>query len=77
MRDALGRLNKELYPPLHEIGFELQSQGPRPFPRLISGTRRSQTGASEGYLINPPANTAPRPTAPLPAPAASNAEARR
>ena len=28
MREALGRLNSELYPPLKEIGFELRSQGP-------------------------------------------------
>jgi hypothetical protein len=30
MREALGRLNSELYPPLSEIGFELRSKGPLP-----------------------------------------------
>ena len=28
MRDALGRLNSELYPPFKETGFEVRSQGP-------------------------------------------------
>ena len=41
MRDALGRLNSELYPPFKETGFEVRSQAPaadarphrRPEPR--------------------------------------------
>jgi TolA-binding protein len=53
MREALGRLNSELYPPLKEIGFELSSRGPAPLPPLIDSTRRTQRGASETYLIAP------------------------
>jgi tetratricopeptide (TPR) repeat protein len=40
MRDALGRLNAELYPPFKEIGFEVRSEGPSPLPPLIEGPRR-------------------------------------
>jgi tetratricopeptide (TPR) repeat protein len=35
MRDALGRLNSELYPPLNETGFEVRSHGPLPMPALV------------------------------------------
>jgi tetratricopeptide (TPR) repeat protein len=35
MRDALGRLNGELYPPFKETGFDVRSQGPLPLPALI------------------------------------------
>ncbi len=35
MREALGRLNSELYPPFKETGFEVRSQGPLPLPALI------------------------------------------
>jgi TolA-binding protein len=51
MREALGRLNAELYPPLKEIGFELRSRGPTPLPALIDAPRRSKTGQSEIFLI--------------------------
>lgn len=54
MRAALGRLNSELYPPLKEIGFELQSKGPAPLPPLIDGTRRTKDNRSEPYLIPAP-----------------------
>ncbi|HEV8548590.1 MAG TPA: tetratricopeptide repeat protein, partial [Polyangiaceae bacterium] len=54
MRDALGRLNAELYPPLKEIGFELRSRGPLPLPPLIAGPRRNGTGHSEPYLVPAP-----------------------
>jgi len=54
MRAALGRLNSELYPPLKEIGFELQSKGPSPLPPLIDGTRRTKDNRSETYLIPAP-----------------------
>jgi tetratricopeptide (TPR) repeat protein len=40
MRDALGRLNSELYPPFKEIGFEVQSQGPLPMPALVEAPNR-------------------------------------
>ncbi|MDF2694834.1 MAG: domain protein putative component of TonB system, partial [Labilithrix sp.] len=40
MREALGRLNSELYPPFKETGFEVRSQGPMPLPALIEAPRR-------------------------------------
>ncbi len=40
MRDALGRLNAELYPPFKEIGFEVRSEGPSPLPALMDAPRR-------------------------------------
>jgi tetratricopeptide (TPR) repeat protein len=55
MREALGRLNSELYPPLHETGFRLRSKGPAPMPELIGGTRRTKGGSSETYLVPMPA----------------------
>jgi TolA-binding protein len=54
MREALGRLNSELYPPLKEIGFTLKSKGPSPLPPLIEGTRRTKDNRSEPYLIPAP-----------------------
>ena len=60
MRDALGRLNGELYPPFKETGFEVRSQGPMPLPALIEAPnraarrrrprlrRRNRTGRREG-----------------------------
>lgn len=54
MREALGRLNGELYPPLKEIGFELRSRGPLPLPPLIQGPRRTSSGYSEKYLVRTP-----------------------
>jgi len=40
MRDALGRLNSELYPPFKETGFEVRSQAPLPLPALIEAPNR-------------------------------------
>jgi TolA-binding protein len=51
MREALGRLNAELYPPLKEQGFEIRSQGPQPLPPLIDATRRNAGGRSEKFLL--------------------------
>jgi len=51
MRDALGRLNSELYPPLKEQGFEIRSQGPSQLPPLIDATRRNAAGTSEKFLL--------------------------
>lgn len=51
MRDALGRLNSELYPPLKETGFKLRSRGNATMPALIDGTRRTASGSSEKFLI--------------------------
>ena len=52
MRDALGRLNSELYPPLKETGFKLRSRGNGALPALIDGTRRTPQGGSERFLIS-------------------------
>ena len=41
MRDALGRLNSELYAPFRETGFEVRSQGPLPLPALIEAPNRA------------------------------------
>lgn len=60
MRDALGRLNGELYPAFKEVGFEVRSQGPAPFPALIEAPKRSVTGAAPA----PPAPAPPKPPAP-------------
>jgi len=62
MRDALGRLNAELYPPLKEIGFELRSRGPSPLPALIQGPRRDATGHSQPYLVPAPADAGAAPS---------------
>ncbi len=40
MREALGRLNAELYPPFKETGFDIRSQGPISFPPLFDSPRR-------------------------------------
>jgi tetratricopeptide (TPR) repeat protein len=45
MRDALGRLNSELYPPFKETGFEVRSQGPLPLPALIEAPNRAVAAA--------------------------------
>jgi tetratricopeptide (TPR) repeat protein len=51
MRQALGRLNSELYPPLNEIGFKLRSRGPLPLPALIEAPRRGERGESQLFMI--------------------------
>jgi TolA-binding protein len=40
MREALGRLNAELYAPQKEIGFEIRSSAPAQLPPLIGSPRR-------------------------------------
>lgn len=62
MREALGRLNSELYPPFKEIGFEVRSQRSTPLPALIEAPRRGSpgpggspgTGGSLGAPASPP-----------------------
>jgi hypothetical protein len=54
MREALGRLNAQIYPPLKEVGFELRSRGPMPLPPLIQGPRRTDNGYSQRYLVPAP-----------------------
>ncbi|HEY8943034.1 MAG TPA: hypothetical protein VIM73_02180, partial [Polyangiaceae bacterium] len=51
MREALGRLNSELYPPLKEIGFELRASGAVALPPLIEAPRRGEDGRSRAYLL--------------------------
>jgi tetratricopeptide (TPR) repeat protein len=46
MRDALGRLNSELYPPFKETGFEVRSQAPLPMPALIEAPNRTVAAAA-------------------------------
>jgi tetratricopeptide (TPR) repeat protein len=43
MREALGRLNSELYPPFKETGFEVRSRGPLLLPALIEAPNRPVT----------------------------------
>ncbi|HVU03014.1 MAG TPA: tetratricopeptide repeat protein [Polyangiaceae bacterium] len=54
MREALGRLNTELYPPLKEVGFSIRSNGPSPLPPLITAPRRGSDGRSVTYLMPAP-----------------------
>ena len=63
MREALGRLNGELYPPFKEIGFDVRSQGP-------SRSRRSSTRRSAARTRSTPARP-PRPHARPPGDAAA------
>lgn len=51
MREALGRLNSELYPPLRETGLKLRSRASATLPALIEGTRRDASGASEKFRL--------------------------
>ena len=46
MRDALGRLNSELYPPFKETGFTVRSLAPLPMPALIDAPTRGVTVAA-------------------------------
>ncbi|MET0595672.1 MAG: hypothetical protein ABW133_23445, partial [Polyangiaceae bacterium] len=83
MREALGRLNGELYPPAKEIGVEIRSSAPVAFPALIPGPRRAPgqehgaagpaapapaaTPSAATPAAAPPPATAPHPPAPPPA----------
>jgi tetratricopeptide (TPR) repeat protein len=53
MRDALGRLNAELYPPFKETGFEVRTQGPMPMPPLLDAPRRG--APTKSGKVPPPA----------------------
>jgi tetratricopeptide (TPR) repeat protein len=61
MREALGRLNAELYPPIKEIGLEIRSQGPLPLPALLDAPKR---GPQEEAKPAPAAPPPPPPPAP-------------
>ena len=64
MRESLGRLNAELYPPFKETGFDIRSQGPSALPALIEAPRRN------GEKAPPPAPKPAAAPAPAPTPAA-------
>jgi hypothetical protein len=55
MREALGRLESETYPPLSEVGFRLRAETASQLPRLIPSTRRTALGSSQDFLIAAPA----------------------
>ena len=63
MREALGRLNAELYPPIKEIGLEIRSQGPVPLPALLDAPRRGPQEEAKPQVAAP----APPPPAAVPA----------
>jgi tetratricopeptide (TPR) repeat protein len=66
MREALGRLNTEMYPPLSEVGFRLRAEGAGRLPGLIASTRRTEAGKSQDYLIAAPVAPAKTPTSQTP-----------
>lgn len=68
MREALGRLNAELYPPFKEIGFDIRSQGPSPLPPLIDSPRRAGEKATLATPRPQPAKADKPPPAPERAP---------
>ena len=53
MREALGRLNAELYAPAKEIGIEIRSSAPAALPPLIPGPRRA-VGQENGAIAAAP-----------------------
>lgn len=55
MRDALGRLNDVLYPPMREIGFDVRTTGPGPFPQLFDSPRRGKQPERIGKKAAPAA----------------------
>jgi tetratricopeptide (TPR) repeat protein len=69
MREALGRLNGELYPPMHEIGFEVRSASVAPLPPLMDSPNRGKPATPPAASSSPPLTTTPT-TAASPAKAA-------
>ncbi len=61
MREALGRLNSELYPPMREIGFEVRSASTPPLPALIDSPRRTTEPAAHPQAVVKTAPPAPVP----------------
>ncbi len=76
MREALGRLNAELYPPFKETGFDVRNAAPAPLPPLLETPRRGGPGGAPSATpassapanAGSPASAAPLAT-PTPAPA--------
>ncbi|HVZ36630.1 MAG TPA: tetratricopeptide repeat protein, partial [Polyangiaceae bacterium] len=73
MREALGRLESETYPPLSEVGFRLRSEGAQRFPDLIPSTRRDSAGSSQEFLLPAPGTSSGTKPAGAPVPPASRA----
>jgi hypothetical protein len=70
MREALGRLNAELYPAFKEIGFEMRSQGPGALPPMLDSPKRDKNEPKAAAPpAKKPATAAPPPAPPPPAPA--------
>jgi TolA-binding protein len=57
MREALGRLNSELYPPQKEIGFDIRSSAPAQLPPLIGAPRRGASAPEAPAPAAPAAKT--------------------
>jgi hypothetical protein len=66
LRESLGRLNAELYPPIHEIGFDVRSASVNQLPPLIEAPRR---GADANAKAQAATTTSAPPPAATPAPA--------
>ena len=72
MREALGRLNAELYAPFHETGFEVRTVSPAPLPPLLDAPRRgpqadnapASTTTTPAKDTKPAAGGAPTPLTP-------------
>lgn len=64
MREALGRLNGELYPPFSETGFEVRSKAPAPLPAFIDAPRRGPPAPPAAKPGASPAPSTPAPTPP-------------
>jgi tetratricopeptide (TPR) repeat protein len=72
MREALGRLNGELYPPLREVGFEVRSAAAMPLPPLMDAPRRGVGPAPTNAGASPPASGPA--SGPAPGPASGKAK---
>ncbi|MDB4994950.1 MAG: domain protein putative component of TonB system [Myxococcaceae bacterium] len=64
MREALGRLNAELYPPFKETGFDVRTAAPSPLPALIDAPRRGAAAAGPAAPTTAPTPVAATPAAP-------------
>jgi outer membrane protein assembly factor BamD (BamD/ComL family) len=62
MRESLGRLNAELYPPFHETGFEVRTVSPAALPQLIEAPRRGPQTDAGPKATTPASTTTPATT---------------
>jgi hypothetical protein len=77
MREALGRLNSELYPPMREIGFEVRSASIAPLPALIDSPRRGAEPAAASAPQSVLKVAAPTPPTAAPSPPAQKKKGAR